>query len=312
MFRSYLADLAVTLCQRHGLTKKKLVDIGCGDGYFLNLLCEQGENSGVGIDPSCSSAGDTAVEYQRISFIQDYYSDKYASVMGHFVSCRHVVDELEQPRQFVNLLKSALLPGTEAVLYLELPNAQKTFEDRLIWNIGYAKRSWFTAQSLRSLVESCGMQTLHVETQFNDEYLGISCQRMSTEAGNGKIELPASEDMSALLTQFVDDIDQQVSTWERKIEGFRDKRNTIAVWGAGMRGINFLNRFNDKEVFAQIVDVNQDRQGYYLPASGYRIDAPELLKDSRPDRVVITNPNYAEEIRGQLAAMGIRAEIDIL
>src|SRR6056297_1589857 len=34
-FRDYASRLAADLCQRHGLNNELVVDIGCGDGYFL-------------------------------------------------------------------------------------------------------------------------------------------------------------------------------------------------------------------------------------------------------------------------------------
>jgi 2-polyprenyl-3-methyl-5-hydroxy-6-metoxy-1,4-benzoquinol methylase len=51
-FQEYAASLAAGLIERHNLYGKDIVEIGCGQGDFLKILCEMGNNRGVGFDPS--------------------------------------------------------------------------------------------------------------------------------------------------------------------------------------------------------------------------------------------------------------------
>ena len=50
-FIEYAKELAIKLIDRHGLRGKDIVEIGCGAGDFLALICALGGNRGVGIDP---------------------------------------------------------------------------------------------------------------------------------------------------------------------------------------------------------------------------------------------------------------------
>ncbi|HUU58191.1 MAG TPA: methyltransferase domain-containing protein, partial [Phycisphaerae bacterium] len=65
-FRSYARELAGQLVERFGLRGRKIVEIGCGDGYFLGVLCEIGRNTGVGFDPSYRSEDPAEVAAGRV------------------------------------------------------------------------------------------------------------------------------------------------------------------------------------------------------------------------------------------------------
>ncbi len=51
-FMEYARDLAGQLVERHALEGRPVLEIGCGRGDFLQLLCEATGGAGVGIDPS--------------------------------------------------------------------------------------------------------------------------------------------------------------------------------------------------------------------------------------------------------------------
>ena len=57
------------------------------------------------------------------------------------------------------------------------------------------------------------------------------------------------------------------------------------------------------------VDINPHKQGYFMPGTGHEVLAPETLVERGIDVVVVMNPIYVEEIRSQLAGLGLNPEI---
>jgi len=51
-FRAWHEGLAQRLIDRYSLRAKKIIEIGCGKGEFLALLCDLGHNRGIGFDPA--------------------------------------------------------------------------------------------------------------------------------------------------------------------------------------------------------------------------------------------------------------------
>lgn len=312
-YRRHVEAVVADLVERYGLRGTTVVDIGCGEGFFLDRLCRAGDNRGIGIDPSLRVAEE--VDRRRLTLIRDYWSERYARHRGALVACRHVVDELPDPRAFLTAVAGALAPGPDAVLYVEVPDATRTFEERLIWNLGYAKRSWFTPDGLEALLRRCGLDVVRTRSLFGGEYLGIEGRRADGSPDRAE-EAPRPGDRAdgALdaLAGFGRHFQDEVRRWRARVGRMKADGRTLAVWGAGMRGINFLTRVGDEAVFPRIVDINPDRQGRYLPGCGYLVEAPEALLDPPPDGVLISNPNYEGEIRGQLAGMGIDCPVETL
>ncbi len=90
-----------------------------------------------------------------------------------------------------------------------------------------------------------------------------------------------------------------------------DQKRTIA-WGAGARGVSFFNIFDLAEEVPFIIDINEKRQGKFLPGSGQKIVAPDLLTSYDPDLVIITNPTYADEIMAHTRSLGVDPEFWVL
>ncbi|HHQ13887.1 MAG TPA: SAM-dependent methyltransferase, partial [Chromatiales bacterium] len=72
-FQKFHRQLATELVERHGLKHKKIVEIGCGKGEFLHLLCSIGENSGLGFDPAYIADREQPVTGSDVQFVADYF-----------------------------------------------------------------------------------------------------------------------------------------------------------------------------------------------------------------------------------------------
>ncbi|MGE5497483.1 MAG: hypothetical protein ACM3Q2_05405, partial [Syntrophothermus sp.] len=51
-FNVFQRNLAQKLIGKYDLFNKTLLEIGCGKGEFLTMLCEMGNNKGIGFDPA--------------------------------------------------------------------------------------------------------------------------------------------------------------------------------------------------------------------------------------------------------------------
>src|SRR5690606_1173104 len=88
-FRAYLAALAKGLVERYGLQGKTVVEIGCGQGEFLKLLCESGVGRAIGFDPAFVPPWRDEATQGRVEVIRDEYSEKYVGQRAAFVCSRH-------------------------------------------------------------------------------------------------------------------------------------------------------------------------------------------------------------------------------
>lgn len=171
-FQGYASELAARLVARYGLKGKQVVEIGCGKGDFLRMLCDLGPNRGLGFDPSYDGPDDTTAGL-GISFIKDLYSPSYAGEQADLVCCRHVLEHLFDPSAFVRSLRRTLAGRPDTVIYFEVPNGDFTFEDMGIWDLIYEHYSYFTRDSIEKLFTRCGFQILDSGLTFHGQFLWI-------------------------------------------------------------------------------------------------------------------------------------------
>ena len=312
LFKAYVDELCDRLIEEYDLREKTIVDIGCGDGIFLTTLCKKGNNRGVGIDPGFDHSKRKPTENVDVTFIREYYSEKHVSIMPDFIACRLVIDLLPDQSAILNIIRKNLENSPDTVLYVEVPNAKYTFEERVIWNVVYEHSAWFTRANFVYQFERCGFEVIRVAPCWNDEFLGIEVR---PQAQNGQPALPdpkAIQSTLKIIEDFNQDFQQLMNQCRQKIENIRDGQIKTIAWGAGARAVTFFNLFNIRKEVPFIIDINDKRHEKYLPGSGHKIVAPEFIKTYRPELVIITNPTYAGEIKAHVRELGVDPEFWVL
>ncbi len=309
-FQSYANRLARRLVEQYDLHGKDIVEIGSGQGDFLAMLCELGGNRGVGFDPSYVDEGaenGRPKSLGSISFVRDYYSEKYADYPADFICSRHVLEHIPQPAQFLNLLRRVVGQRQQIVLFFEVPNVLYTVRQLGIWDIIYEHPSYFSPSSLATAFEQSGFHVLETNETFGGQFL--------TAEGQATDDAPAPprvENVNQLVQDvavFARNYRNKVSFWQERLAQIARQGQRAVVWGAGSKGVTFMNTLKSQDVIEYAVDINPRKKGMFISGSGQEIVPPVFLQSYRPDFVILMNPNYEKEIGGKLEALGLAAEI---
>jgi SAM-dependent methyltransferase len=301
-FVAFVEDLAARLSTAYALDGKLVVDIGCGKGDFLKRLCSTSGARGIGFDRSFEdNRGD---DVAGVEFINDWFSDAYPDVKPDFVSCRHVLEHIASPIAFLQGLRSH--PGVEpsTVFYIEVPNALYTLRDMGIWDLIYEHVSYFTPHSLRAAMQTAGFEVLDQGASYGDQYLFIEARPAETALA---ADSSRAGTIDALVRRFDQTYRDKVAWW-RNYLSTRDPEQTV-VWGAGSKGITFVNIVPEGARIGALVDVNPHKQGRFAPGTGTPVVAPESLRGKPLQSIVVMNPLYRDEVAQAAHKLGLSAEI---
>ena len=115
--------------------------------------------------------------------------------------------------------------------------------------------------------------------------------------------------LTADARAFAENYRDKRQTWEARLHSLAAAGQRGVVWGAGSKGVTFLNAMNAGEEIVAVVDINPRKQGKYVAGTGQRIVPPAELRALQPDFVIIMNANYRDEIGRMLAEVGVEAEL---
>ena len=307
-FQEYAERLASRLVERYALRGKNIVEIGCGAGEFLALLCGKGGSRGIGFDPSYPGGRDTE-ESGRLTFIRDVYSEAYAGYVTDLLCCRHVLEHIAEPREFLLQVRRALGKSSHAIVYCEVPDALYMLRDLSIGDIIYEHCSYFCGPALARLFEEIGFTVLDVYTAFGAQYLALEASPAPRAPKPGMKAQADLTELSDLVMAFGERYRRKMHMWRRTLRELAATKDRIVMWGAGAKGVTFLNTGGGEARIDYVVDINPRKQGTYIAGSGQQIVSPEFLRDYRPDAVLVMNPLYEEEIRATITRLRIVADI---
>jgi SAM-dependent methyltransferase len=306
VFQTYARTLAERLVNTYELRNKEVVELGCGKGHFLTLLCEAGNNRGYGFDPSYEGDRIQSPAAERITYVTDFYGEKYSAHQGDLVCCRHVFEHIPDPSAFLSMVRRTIGDRRSTVVYFEVPNVRFILDRLSVWDIIYEHCNYFSRESLAAVFQRCGFEILRLEETYDSQFLSL-------DARPGDEQTPPITDLAGLHAR-VDDFSNQVSrrssAWHSRLDDWRQHGRRAALWGGGAKAVSFLNMLKIADSFIPlVVDINPHKQGRYLPGTGQKLVPPEALKEFRPDYVVLMNSIYRAEVEAQLRALGVKAEI---
>jgi hypothetical protein len=310
-FNKFHKELAQRLIDRYDLHSKDIIEIGCGKGEFLLLLCEMGNNRGTGFDPGFVSERISSPAADRINFVKDFYSEEYSSHQGDFVCCKMTLEHIHPTADFIKTVRRSIGNRLETTVFFQIPEATRIIRDCAFEDVYYEHCSYFTPGSLARLFRRCGFEVIDLATEYDDQYLTIEARPAATDVGTGEPH-PAENDLDS-LRQFVSEFPQKFEakrrSWENRLAEYSAQKKKVVLWGSGSKGVSFLTTLKVPQELEYVVDINPYRNGYYMSGTGHKIVGPDFLQKYRPDVVIVMNEIYCDEIRGLLHEKGLEPEI---
>ncbi|MCB0045867.1 MAG: methyltransferase domain-containing protein [Caldilineaceae bacterium] len=309
-FNTFHRNLAQRLIDRYDLRGKRVVEIGCGQGEFLVLLSELGDVEGVGVDPAYDGRVTEAADDPNLTFISDFYSEKYTDYTGDFICCKMTLEHIPDTADFVRTVRRSIGDRQDVTVFFQIPSATYVLRDLAFWDIYYEHCTYFTPASLRYLFEDCGFEVLGTATEYDDQYLMIECKPAAGEHSvTQSLHAELLEKSAHDVAYFEDNVMVKRSYWRKKLnDAWADGKRTV-IWGSGSKGVAFLTTLQVSDAVGYAVDINPNKHGTFMPGTGHEIVGPDFLTDYRPDLVIVMNPIYAPEIQRDLDRLGVEAEL---
>lgn len=305
-FQRYARGLASDLVARHGLQGRSVLEIGAGKGEFLDLLLQAGVGRATGFDPAFEPGGrDSGGEVVTDLYRGDTLEEPPALVYG-----RHVLEHVAAPGALLASVRRAT-PG--AAFYLEVPDARAMLSTGGIWDVIYEHVTYFTDHALARLLREVGLRVTEVTTAYSGQYLqahGTIATDPDSPGEGGMLPPPRLDELQRDATRFASAYREMVDRWDARLRDAAAAGRKVAVWGAGSKGITFLNVVPGAALVETVVDVNPRKHGRHVPGTGQQVEAPAALRSRDVDTVLVMNAVYAGEIRGMLSELEVRADVE--
>ncbi len=306
LYQDYARQEGQRLIDKYRLRGKTLVEVGCGKGDFLALLCELGGGTGIGFDPSYAGKFSDREKTGELTFIRDFFSPRYREPQGDFVYSRHVLEHIPQPVPFLARLRGAIREGGS--LYIEVPNSAPMLENRAVWEMLYEHCSYFTELSLSNCLRAAGFAPQRMETTFGG--INLTAEALPVER---PLELYPEDPRLQSLENSARELEavfaDKADGLKMKLDRFTREGKKVAAWGGGARATTLINVLGLRQELYCVVDLNPQKQRRFLGGGGQPIVAPAFLRESPPDAVLIVNSVYGEEIVGLLNEMDLHPEV---
>ena len=305
-FNAFAESLAKSLVDRFDLYDKDIVEIGCGKGDFLKLLCASVGNRGTGIDPSVAPRQMDKESGNDIRWVAETLDSGHSTFPADFFCCRHTLEHIHNVGAFIKMLRK-VIGDRPTPVFFEVPDVERVLETCAYEDIYHEHCSYFTPGSLARLFRHCGFHVTRLYRGYGDQYLMLEAVP-STRGREGPLALEKgiSETLDS-VTKFRAEVTGKQRHWNEKLSKYGDQ--PLAIWGSGSKCVSFISSLEIDTESICVVDINPHRHGKFLPGTGLEIHAPEHLREIQPCLVLAMNAMYLAEIRASLEDFSVSGEL---
>ena len=310
-FVRYAEALAGEWIDRYDIRGQTVLEVGCGKAEFLSLMCEIGDNKGIGYDPAVHLERVDAHVAPRLTLVTELFGDEQAGLEADALVCRHTLEHIPAVHEFLSMLhRWAVQRSTPPIVLFEVPDLERVLDEVAFWDVFYEHCSYFTADTLRFAFERAGFEVLAVRRVYDGQYLVLEARPRDGEApASAHAEREAVDAVVSLAGRFVERYRSITTLCRANLERFVNEGKTVVLWGGGAKAVSFLTSLEVGHLVEFAVDVNPNKQGKFLVGTGHAVVGPEQLRNYSSLQLVVMNPVYVPEITKTVESLAVDAQI---
>lgn len=294
-FLSYLEELADTLRSNVDGENPNLLELGCGDGAFLDALADRGF-SVTGLEPSARFRRQAEARGHRV--LNEFAGDgvPIGGAPYDVIASRQVMEHVHDLNGVLSAIAASLPPG--GVCLTEVPSLDKALDDRRFYDFFPDHVNYFDRHTLASVHRHHGLEPIWLEPTFGDEFLTViatNTERPGAAAASPSDPAPVAAGMRRLA----DDQRRVCGDLRQLLQSARDAGQRTCIWGGGGKGIVTLAAIGP-DLVDLLVDGDPRKHGHYLPVSHLQVEAPERIAVAKPELIVVTALAHLDEILSTL------------
>lgn len=267
LFQEHLESVSNIIDRCMG--RESIVEVGCGKGFFLEMLLEEGFDV-TGFDPTYEGTNPKVMKH---------YFEPGVGMKADGLVLRHVLEHIQDPFDFLLQLKEANYGSGK--IYIEVPCFDWICKHRAWFDIFYEHVNYFRISDFHRMFGTI-VESGHL---FGGQYLYVVAELATVR----KPEINLN-DRVIFPQDFTYGISEPVQT----------KSSQTAIWGGASKGVIFaLLKARAGQSVSTVVDINPAKQGKYLPATGLLVHSPAeaLVTLPKESTIYVMNSNYSEEIK---------------
>lgn len=289
-----------------------VVEIASNDGYLLKNFVSAGIPC-LGIEPTAGTA--EAARALGIPVLQEFFGEALATNIARddrkadLIIGNNVFAHVPQLNDFAAGLKIAL--KERGVVTLEFPHLMQLIDNNQFDTVYHEHYSYFSFHCAQQILARQGLTVFDVD-------------ELPTHGGSLRVYARHAEDGSRPVAPRVEELKRKereagmldlgyYSRFQQRAERVKDELlgfllarkaegKKVAAYGAAAKGNTLLNYCGvKKDLIPFVVDASPHKQGKFLPGSHIPVVSEAMLREARPDYVLILPWNIKAEIVRQLA-----------
>ena len=302
--KKYVGDMIAMLSL--GLNSQ-VVEIAANDGYLLQYVKQSGISC-YGVEPTSSTAN--AARQKGLDIIEKFFSSELATQLldehgsADLMVANNVLAHVPDLADFVVGFK--ILLAERGVATFEFPHLLNLITQDQFDTIYHEHFSYLSITTVCKIFELNGLHIFDVEDiSTHGGSLRVFAQRNDIKFRAQKptvTQMLDLEEKSGIRSRefyagFQERADRAKDAFLHFLIEKKSQGKKVIGYGAAAKGNTFLNYAGIKpDLIKVVVDRNPAKQGKYLPGSRIPVVSEGVIKNIRPDYIVIFPWNLKDEV----------------
>lgn len=303
----HAAQYSTMICKRLQLDSQSFViEIASNDGYLLRNFVAAGIPC-LGIEPTDSTAD--AAEEIGIPVLREFFGERLAEKLradgkqADLIIGNNVLAHVPDIKDFTAGLKKVLKRG--GTITLEFPHLMRLIEQTQFDTVYHEHFSYLSLYTVNRIFDAVGLRVFDVEKlpSHGGSLRVYGCHKEDASHTTRAISALMNEEERRGLRspETYEKVQPRIDRIKYRLLSFlidqKQGGKKVAAYGAAAKGNTLLNYVGVKpDLIPYVCDSAPSKQGKFLPGSHIPIVSPSVLRERKPDIVLILPWNIADEI----------------